>query len=141
MMSRLFSNTENATSASRLNERIMGLAPHRLTRVLSSIESRLAESIRVQELAEVVHMSPFHFTRMFKLATGQSPHRYITRLRVEEAKRLLATTDMPINRVASAVGYQTQAHFTGVFARHVGNTPKRYRLQQRAGASSSSSSS
>jgi AraC family transcriptional regulator len=111
-----------------------GLAPHRLKRVLSCIDLRLAEPIQVCELADEVHMSPFHFTRMFKLATGHSPHKYITLQRVERAKDLLATSDMPIAAVAAAVGYQTQAHFTGVFARHAGTTPKVYRVAQRNAA-------
>ena len=112
-----------------------GLAPHRLKRVLACIELRLAEPIQVCELAEEVHMSPFHFTRMFKLATGHSPHKFITLTRVERAKELLATSDLPIAAIAAAVGYQTQAHFTGVFSRHAGTTPKVYRVGQRqAGA-------
>jgi AraC family transcriptional regulator len=108
-----------------------GLAPHRLKRVLACIELRLAEPIQVCELAEEVHMSPFHFTRMFKLATGHSPHKFITLKRVERAKEMLAASDLPISAIAAAVGYQTQAHFTGVFSRHAGTTPKVYRVAQR----------
>src|SRR3954462_3209428 len=111
--------------------RWIGLAPHRLKRVLSCIELRLAEPIQVCELAREVHMSPFHFTRMFKLATGHSPHKYLTLQRVERAKELLATSDMPIAAIAAAVGYQTQAHFTGVFSRHAGATPKVFRVRRR----------
>jgi len=112
-------------------QRWTGLAPHRLKRVLSCIELRLAEPIQVCELAREVHMSPFHFTRMFKLATGHSPHKYLTLQRIERAKELLATSDMPIAAIAAAVGYQTQAHFTGVFSRHAGATPKVYRVRRR----------
>jgi AraC family transcriptional regulator len=113
-------------------QRWQGLAPHRLKRVLSCIEMRLSEPIQVCELAEEVHMSPFHFTRMFKLATGHSPHKYITLQRVERAKQLLAGSDMPIAAIAASVGYQTQAHFTGVFSRHAGTTPKVYRVTRKA---------
>jgi AraC family transcriptional regulator len=124
-----------ALQATTPGQRWSGLAPHRLRRVLSCIDMRLAEPIQVCELAEEVHMSPFHFTRMFKLATGHSPHKYITLQRVERAKELLATSDMPIAAIAAAVGYQTQAHFTGVFARHAGTTPKVYRVARRNAAS------
>jgi len=79
-------------------------------------------------------MSPFHFARMFKLATGLAPHAYITRQRMGRARDLLATTDLPLLEVAARVGYQTQAHFTGVFHRYVGTTPRVYRLQHRNGA-------
>lgn len=123
-----------AVESSALPHRWSGLAPHRLKRVLACIDLRLAEPVQVCELAEEVHMSPFHFTRMFKLATGHSPHKYITLKRVERAKDLLATSDMPIAAIAAAVGYQTQAHFTGVFSRHAGTTPKVFRVAQRQAA-------
>jgi AraC family transcriptional regulator len=110
-----------------------GLAPHRLQRVLACIETRLAERIQVRELADEIHMSPFHFARMFKLATSHAPHAYITRQRMDRAKELLAHTQLPLLEVAARVGYQTQAHFTGVFHRYVGTTPRVYRLQQRGG--------
>ena len=111
-----------------------GLAPHRLQRVLACIEARLAEPIQVRELADEIHMSPFHFARMFKLSTGLAPHAYITRQRMDRAKSLLATTQLPLLEVASRVGYQTQAHFTGVFHRYVGTTPRVYRLRERGSA-------
>jgi transcriptional regulator GlxA family with amidase domain len=115
-----------------------GLAPHRLKRVLQYIEARIAEPLQVTELAEQACMSPFHFSRMFKLATGYSPHRYLTLQRMARAKELLATADLPIASVANAVGYRTQAHFTGIFSKHVGTTPHAYRLAHRAPASSGS---
>jgi AraC family transcriptional regulator len=112
--------------------RSRGLAPHRLQRVLSCIETRLAEHVQVRELADEIHMSPFHFARMFKLATGHAPHAYITQQRMERAKQLLEQSDIALAEVASRVGYQTQAHFTGVFHKHVGVTPRVYRLTSRA---------
>jgi AraC family transcriptional regulator len=109
-----------------------GLAPHKLQRVLAFIEERLAESIRVRELASAVHMSPYHFARMFKQATGQPPHVYITSQRMDQAKNLLGNSDLSLVEVAASVGYQTQAHFTGVFHKHVGVTPRTFRMKCRA---------
>ena len=111
-----------------------GLAPHRLQRVLACLETRLAERVQVRELADEIHMSPFHFARMFKLSTGYAPHAWLTHQRMERAKELLATTQLPLLEVAARVGYQTQAHFTGVFHRYVGTTPRVYRLQNRRSA-------
>lgn len=108
-----------------------GLAPHRLQRVLAAIEARLAEPIQVRELADEIHMSPFHFARMFKLSVGYAPHAYITRQRMERAKALLAQGDLALAEVATRVGYQTQAHFTGVFHKQVGVTPRVYRVSSR----------
>jgi len=109
-----------------------GLAPHKLQRALAYIEEKLAEAIRVRELADAVHMSPYHFARMFKLATGQPPHVYITSQRMDQAKNLLGNSDLSLVEIAASVGYQTQAHFTGVFHKHVGTTPRAFRLSCRA---------
>jgi AraC family transcriptional regulator len=106
-----------------------GLAPHKLHRVLAYIEERIAETIGVRQLASAVHMSPFHFARMFKQAVGHPPHSYITLLRMEHAKNLLGNTDLTLVEIAASVGYQTQAHFTGVFHKHVGTTPRAFRLR------------
>jgi len=108
-----------------------GLPPHKLQKVLSYIEEKLAEPVGVRELASQVHMSPFHFARRFKQAVGTPPHAYITHVRIERAKRLLATTNLPLIEVATRVGYRTQAHFTGVFHRYVGTTPRAYRVGSR----------
>jgi len=107
------------------------MSPQQLRRVLTCIESRIAEPLRIRHLAQEAAMSPFHFSRMFKRATGYSPHHYLTLQRIEKAKLLLAASDLPIVAVASAVGYLTQAHFTSSFGRHVGMTPKAYRMSQR----------
>jgi AraC family transcriptional regulator len=108
-----------------------GLAPHKVQKVLAYIEEKLAEPVGVRELASQVHMSPFHFARRFKQAVGMPPHGYITHVRIERAKSLLAGTSIPLIEVATRVGYRTQAHFTGVFHRYVGTTPRAYRLGAR----------
>jgi AraC family transcriptional regulator len=115
---------------SRRRER-RGLAPDRLWRTLALIDERFAEALAVEDLASVAHLSPFHFARMFRRSTGQSPHAYITERRMEKAKVLLATTGEPIAKVAQAVGYRTQAHFTRVFHLTEGSTPRRYRRDHR----------
>jgi AraC family transcriptional regulator len=108
------------------------LAPERLERVLALIEEKLAEAIQVRDLAVCACMSPYHFARLFKQATGQAPHLYITWQRMDRAKVLLAQSDLPLAQVARRVGYHTQAHFTGVFHARVGTTPRAYRVRCRA---------
>jgi AraC-like DNA-binding protein len=66
---------------------------------------------------------------MFKQAVGHPPHSYITLLRMEHAKNLLSNSDLTLVEIAAGVGYQTQAHFTGVFHKHVGTTPRAFRLR------------
>jgi AraC family transcriptional regulator len=110
----------------------IGLPPHKLSRVQTFINDHFGESIAVQQLAAVVHMSPYHFARMFKKASGVPPHAYITMRRLERAKELLLESDLPLVEVAASVGFQTQAHFTEVFHKHTGVTPRAFRLNPRA---------
>ena len=111
-----------------------GLSQTRLARALALIEARLDEALAVNDIAAAVHLSPFHFARMFRRSTGLSPHEFITRRRLDRAKHLLAGTEHSMLEIAHIVGYRTQAHFTRVFHEGTGTTPRRYRRDQRAQA-------
>lgn len=91
------------------------------------IEENLAEDLTIARLATVAHVSPFHFAREFKAATGQSPHRYVTQQRIERAKLLLSVTRLSVSEVAYGVGFSNQSHFTAQFRKATGTTPKCYR--------------
>ncbi|MBC7972792.1 MAG: helix-turn-helix transcriptional regulator [Verrucomicrobia bacterium] len=93
------------------------------------IEENLAEDLTIAKLATVAHVSPFHFAREFKAATGQSPHRYVTQQRLERAKLLLSVTRLSVSEVAYRVGFSNQSHFTAQFRKATGTTPKGYRDQ------------
>src|SRR5687768_12458748 len=123
------------------NERLAGnagLRAYQLQQVLEMVDARIAEPIQVAELAAAAHLSPFHFSRMFKKSTGHAPHAYLTVRRMALARRLLAEDELALADIARRVGYQTQAHFTDVFRKQVGITPGTYRresrTQPRAGA-------
>ena len=105
-----------------------GLAPAKLANVLTLIEEHLGDPLPLERLAAAACMSPFHFARLFKRATGQTPHNYLTARRMERAKELLREGRLPLMHVALSVGFQTQGHFTEVFHRHAGITPRRFRL-------------
>lgn len=92
------------------------------------VRAHVSESIRLSTLAELVHMSPYHFCRVFKRSTGLSPHQFVMQQRLAVAIDLLQHTNVPIHEVASAVGYQSHAHFTQFFVRHTGRLPLSYRL-------------
>jgi AraC family transcriptional regulator len=106
-----------------------GLTRPRLERVLALIDERLTDVLPVADLAEAVHLSPFHFSRMFRVSTGRSPHEWIMLKRMARAKALLATTRMPLPEVAKASGYRTHSHFSGMFHAVVGMTPGQYRAR------------
>ncbi|HVO90105.1 MAG TPA: AraC family transcriptional regulator [Casimicrobiaceae bacterium] len=109
-----------------------GLAQDKVQRIYQHVDAHLGEALAVRSLAALVHMSPYHFARMFKKATGQAPHGYITARRVARARTLLRESSLPLVDVAAEVGFQTQGHFTVVFHRHTGATPRAYRLASRA---------
>ena len=112
----------------RLAPASIGLPRHKLNRVLAFIIEHIGDAIPLHQLASIAHLSPYHFARMFKQATGYTPHVYITRQRVERAKELLRDTHAALVEVASSVGFETQSHFTGVFHRYAGVTPRVFRL-------------
>jgi AraC family transcriptional regulator len=104
-----------------------GIAPQRLRRVLAYIHENIAEDVRLTALAQVSGLSPCRFARNFRQSTGITPHQYVTRERVTQAKRMLRETDWSITTVASAVGCGTPSQFTALFRRATGRTPSDYR--------------
>jgi AraC-like DNA-binding protein len=91
----------------------------------------LSEDISVGDLAAVAGLSPGYFRRWFHREVGSSPRDYVTQLRVERAKRLLAETTRSITDIAFDLGFSTSAYFTAVFHRESGTTPSEYRRRLR----------
>lgn len=104
-----------------------GLAPAKLKRVVEFIRENLTEDLSLAQIADVAGLNQFHFARQFKQSCGIAPHRYVVRERVEIAKRLLRETDLPLVEVCFASGFQNQSHFTKIFSRIAGATPKNFR--------------
>ncbi|HEY6640923.1 AraC family transcriptional regulator [Povalibacter sp.] len=113
----------------RLPERSPALNAKRLKRVLDFIEARLASDISLDDLAAEACFSSFHFSRLFRAATGLSPHRYVTERRIEAARRMLASNKVSLVQVAVDTGLGSQANFTRVFRKTTGLTPGQYREQ------------
>jgi len=99
----------------------------RLRRVIEYIQQNLDKELTLAELAALVYMSPYHFARLFKLSTGVPPHRFVIRQRIARASAILATQDLSIAQISRLVGFGTASHFTTVFRRVTGITPKGYR--------------
>ncbi len=99
----------------------------RLRRVKDFIESHLDGVLSIEALANVACLSPFHFARAFRAATGTTPHGYLTRRRIEKAKALIAEGPIPLAEIACLCGFSSQAYFTTWFKRAVGTTPGAYR--------------
>lgn len=108
--------------------RIAELAKWRLKRAIEYIETSLAGSVSLADIASAAGLTRMHFAAQFKAATGLRPHEYLLRRRIERAQEKLAGTRMSLVDVALSVGFQTQSHFTSVFTRMVGKPPRAWRL-------------
>jgi transcriptional regulator of acetoin/glycerol metabolism/AraC-like DNA-binding protein len=108
-----------------------GLSAGALRRVCEFVESHLEDGINLETLAAEAHLSVYHFARAFKLSTGVSPLRYVLEQRVKQARQLLIQTDLPLSRIACAVGFFDQGHFSRQFRSLVGTTPSSFRRTNR----------
>lgn len=104
-----------------------GLPRFKLRRAIEYVHDNLGSDISFRDVAAHVQMSAYHFARMFKQSTGQSPYNYIVRCRIERAKALLVEASLPISDIALEVGYKTHSHFTACFGRLAGVTPGAFR--------------
>lgn len=99
----------------------------RLARVIEFMSARFAEPITLAEMAAQACVSKYHFARLFRARTGQTPHAFLTDLRLETASRMLVTTDMPIASVGIACGYPVASHFSSAFTTKYGVPPSDFR--------------
>ncbi|HXG92219.1 MAG TPA: AraC family transcriptional regulator [Blastocatellia bacterium] len=111
----------------KLREPAGGLSGRRLRLATEFIADNLSRDLALAEIADAVDLSPYHFTRAFKQAAGLTPHQFLIRSRIERAKALLVDTQLPIVEIGLRVGFKSQSHFTTIFRRFTGLTPKSYR--------------
>ena len=103
----------------------------RLQAALHHMREHLAEALPVERLAQVAGVSRPHFRRLFLDAMGTPPHRYILAARLAQARKLLATTSLPIARIAQDCGFSNQSHLTASFRAVHAATPRRFRTQSK----------
>ncbi len=100
-------------------------------RSIEILNDRLDENIALSELAAAFNLSPFHFARVFKRATGFPPHEYQLQLRIARARELLRRIPgKTIADIACELGFADESHFRRHFRRIVGTTPSQFRRQQ-----------
>ena len=109
-----------------------GLTGYRLRNVKDYINDNLEQDITLTELAEVAGLSQYHFSRAFRKSTGLTPRKYLNERRIEKAKYLLSTSDLPIVEVSLATGFKTQSHFTSLFRKMTRFTPRTWREMEHA---------
>jgi len=104
-----------------------GLAGWQKKKVAEYIEEHLSEDLSLATLADIARLSPYHFVRAFKQSFGLSPHRYLSSMRIQQAKSLLANPAMSVTQIGLNLGFSETSSFTTTFRKHTGLTPTAYR--------------
>ena len=104
-----------------------GLGPARLRGITELVHAKMEDELTLIEMAQSVELSPGHFSRMFRKSTGEPPHQFVLRNRIERAKEMLRAPEARVLDVALACGFKTQQHFARIFRRMCGASPTEYR--------------
>src|ERR1700730_18492825 len=104
-----------------------GLGSARLRRIRELVHAKMEDDLSLDEMAQSVGLSTAHFARMFRKSTGQTPHQFVLRQRLERAKAMLRSPHARVLDVAVACGFKTQQHFAQVFRDVCGVSPTEYR--------------
>lgn len=100
-----------------------------ISRAKGYMEQHYAEGISLEDIAKSVNLSSIYFHNLFSKAVGMSPREYLTRLRINESKKLLWNSDVPMSWIAEQCGFGCQQYFSRVFKKETGMTPGQYRRE------------
>jgi AraC family transcriptional regulator len=103
----------------------------RVRRVISYITDSYHLPLTLTEIAAIAELSPFHFLRIFKQATGQTPHQFLNSVRLDRARRYLERHDLSITEIAQLCGFATPSRLATTFRRETGLSPTSYRNSRR----------
>jgi transcriptional regulator GlxA family with amidase domain len=104
----------------------------RLCQVRDLMRDCLEEALRLEDLCQEAEMSAWHFLRAFRGAFGETPHAFLTRLRIDRAKELLTVTNRPVTDICFDVGFSSLGSFSTLFRSRVGLSPAQFRRRVRA---------
>lgn len=93
------------------------------------IHENYRQNFSLDEVARAAHLSPYHFSRIFKVEVGKTPFEYLLDVKIDRAKELLRRKDTSITEVCFECGFNNASHFTTTFSRRVGVTPSAYRKE------------
>lgn len=103
----------------------------RLCRARDLLTAEYQSPISLQEAAREACLSPFHFHRLFRATFGETPHDFLTAMRMERARRLLASGEMTVTEVCFEIGYSSLGSFSSKFQSLVGRAPSEYQREAR----------
>jgi AraC family transcriptional regulator len=116
-----------SSAGKTIKEPSQRLTHQQMRRVRDFVQDHLSQDLSLEALAEQTGFSAYHFARLFRQTTGESPHQFVLHQRIERAQRLLKEKDLPLVHVALESGFASQSHLTQVFKRYLGLTPRAYR--------------
>ena len=90
------------------------------------------QPLSLPEVSARAHLSPYHFLRVYREAYGETPHEFLTRLRIERAKALLASRSHNVTETCFEVGFSSLGSFSALFADRVGLSPSEFRRHARS---------
>ncbi|MFG0329983.1 MAG: helix-turn-helix transcriptional regulator [Phycisphaerales bacterium] len=109
----------------------VGLVPDdRIAEALAYIHDHYNQSPSLNEVSSAVHISPFHFHRLFSKQAGTTPKQYVLQKQIQMAKWMLRAQRMPISQIAAETGFASHGHFTSTFRRFIGVSPSQYRAEE-----------
>ena len=126
IVSQLFIRSKSHSAQSE----ITSIPYWRLQRVLDFVDNNLNKDITLQDLANAAGFSCRHFARSFSLQTGETPHRWVMKQRLERAKKLLKETDFSLSDISDSCGFSSQSHMTTLMKSETGTTPRQWRCMQ-----------
>lgn len=130
MISSLYKRLHKAVSSAVDVDRLHN---ETLAQIIRELSGCFTESLSFQDISARYHISPSYLSQLFKRELGTTFTEYVTRLRILYARELLESTSMLVSEVGSRAGYDNYLHFTKLFKRETGMTPKQYRASQHAG--------
>ena len=131
LATRLIQNYVDRNLIDRITGAARSLDHARMRRVLDYIDQNLEEDFAVNDLAQVAHLSVFHFARTFASTMGMPPQRYVSERRLAAAKKMIGTGKLPLSEIAFRSGFSSQASFTRAFRRATNLTPGEFRQHGR----------
>lgn len=96
-------------------------------RILQYINQNFTENINLDDLSAALHLNKYYMCHCFKEVTGYTINNYLMSKRIEEAKKLLRTTDEPIGEISEKLGFNTSVHFSRAFKQYAGVSPQNFR--------------
>jgi AraC-like DNA-binding protein len=126
ILSQVFSRYTEIVDDSNSNE----LARYNFDKILLYVQANIDRNIKVEDLADIACFSKDHFSRVFKSIVGFSPGEYILQKRLEKAKFLLLSTNLPQKEIIDRTGFNSIPYFSRIFKKYSGCSPNSYRRKR-----------